>query len=230
MEIHGRNIELVIFDLGGTTMEDKGQVPDAFSTVLQSHGIEITDESLRTVRGASKREVIRRFVESNRSGSEAQIRAESDEIFDEFRARLADNLTKGSISAVPGAEDTFERLHSLGIKVAINTGFDRAITGMILGALRWDTSLVDAVACGDDVARGRPAPYLIFHAMESADVASVHRVACVGDTALDLQAGWNAGVRWNIGVLSGAHDREQLERVPHTHLLDSVALLPVLWE
>lgn len=228
--MHRGDIELVIFDLGGTTMEDKGQVPEAFSTVLRSRGIEVTDELLRTVRGASKREVIRRFVESNHPGSEAQIQAESGEIFDEFRARLADNLKNSSISAVPGAEDTFERLHRLGIKVAINTGFDRAITGIILGALGWDTSLVDAVACGDDVARGRPAPYLIFHAMESADVACVHRVACVGDTTLDLQAGWNAGVRWNIGVLSGAHDRERLERVPHTHLLDSVAFLPALWE
>jgi len=59
-------------------------------------------------------------------------------------------------------------------------------------------------------------------------VTRVHRVASVGDTALDLQAGYNAGVRWNVGVLSGAHDRRALESVPHTHLLPSVAELPGL--
>jgi len=65
----------------------------------------------------------------------------------------------------------------------------------------------DAAVCGDDVAQGRPAPYLIFRAMESASARNVHRVANVGDTALDLLAGHNAGVRWNVGVgvLPGAH-------------------------
>jgi beta-phosphoglucomutase-like phosphatase (HAD superfamily) len=48
------DIELVIFDLAGTTIEDTGQVPEAFTTVLRSHEIEITDEALRAVRGASK--------------------------------------------------------------------------------------------------------------------------------------------------------------------------------
>ena len=83
--------------------------------------------------------------------------------------------------------------------------------------------------CGDDVAEGRPAPYLIFRAMEATGVSSVHRVANVGDTILDLRAGHNAGVRWNVGVLTGAHQRQLLESVPHTHLLPSVAELPSLW-
>jgi phosphoglycolate phosphatase-like HAD superfamily hydrolase len=51
----------------------------------------------------------------------------------------------------------------------------------------------------------------------------------VGDTALDLQAGFNAGVGWNIGVLSGAHDRETLAAAPHTHLIASVAALESVW-
>jgi phosphoglycolate phosphatase-like HAD superfamily hydrolase len=50
----------------------------------------------------------------------------------------------------------------------------------------------------------------------------------IGDTALDLQAGTNAGAGWVIGVLSGAHDAEMLGRTPHTHLLPSIAELPGL--
>jgi phosphoglycolate phosphatase-like HAD superfamily hydrolase len=52
-------------------------------------------------------------------------------------------------------------------------------------------------------------------------------VAVTSDT-LDLQAGRNAGVRFNIGVLCGAHDRDVLAAEPHTHLLASVADLPAL--
>ena len=85
---------------------------------------------------------------------------------------------------------------------------------------------MDAVVCGDDVAEGRPAPYMIFRAMELTRTASVHHVANVGDTTLDLLAGHHAGVRWNIGVLSGAHDAARLAGAPHTHLAASVAVLP----
>jgi len=71
---------------------------------------------------------------------------------------------------------------------------------------------------------------LIFRAIEAAGETSVHQVALVDDTVLDLQAGWNAAVRWKIGVLSGAHTREQLEHAAHTHLLAGVGDLPALWE
>lgn len=225
-----KDIELVIFDLAGTTIEDTGQVPEAFTTVLRSHGIEITDESLRAVRGASKREAIRQFLERQSPGQDTDITARTERLFAEFRQHLATAYTRGGVNAVPGATDTFAELHRRGVKVALNTGFDRTITELVLHAVKWEKDTIDALVCGDDVPHGRPAPYLIFRAMEATGVISVHRVANVGDTVLDLQAGWNAGVRWNIGVLSGAHTKEQLERVEHTHLLPSVAMLPSLWE
>ena len=62
----------------------------------------------------------------------------------------------------------------------------------------------------------------------STGVTSVHEVMCVGDTVLDLEAGRNAGVRYAVGVLSGAHGKAQLEKAPHTHLIECVAQLPAL--
>jgi phosphonatase-like hydrolase len=225
-----KDIELVIFDMAGTTIEDTGQVPEAFTTVLHSHGIDITDEALRAVRGASKREAIRYFLEQQSTAGDLDLSARTEHIFAEFRQCLATIYADRGIRAIPGATDTFARLHQLGVKVALNTGFDRVITELILQAVGWEKDTVDAIVCGDDVQQGRPAPYLIFHAMEMAGVISVQRVANVGDTVLDLQAGRNAAVRWNIGVLSGAHSKEQMEREEHTHLLPSVATLLSLWE
>ena len=83
--------------------------------------------------------------------------------------------------------DPLAWLRERGIRVALDTGFDRATTELLLGALGWR------------------------------------------DTALDLQAGHNAGVRFNVGVLSGAHTRARLSAEPHTHLLATVADLPTLW-
>ena len=223
------NLELVIFDLGGTTIRDSGQVPEAFTATLQAAGFEVSSEELQQARGASKREVIRSFVERRYPAGSPEIQAQTARIFNAFRNNLARRFSHDGIQVLPGVAETFAWLHSRQVKIAINTGFDRAITTLILQTAGWDPAVVQAVVCGDDVAQGRPAPYLIFHAMENLCVTDVRRVAVVGDTVLDLQAGWNAGVRWNIGVWSGAHAREKLEQAPHTHLFAGVADLPAVW-
>jgi phosphonatase-like hydrolase len=218
-------VELVIFDMAGTTVEDRGEVPDAFAGALAEHGIEVSSEQLNTVRGSSKRQAVLRFIPE---GPEQLNRAAA--VYESFRERLSRRYQSEGVRAVAGAASTFQSLRERGIRVALNTGFDRETTALLLGALGWDGGVFDAVVCGDDVARGRPAPYLIFRAMEAAGAASVHGVANVGDTVSDLRAGYNAGVRWNVGVLSGAHGRAALESEPHTHLLPSVAELPSLWD
>ncbi|MEO7156586.1 MAG: HAD hydrolase-like protein, partial [Vicinamibacterales bacterium] len=106
---------------------------------------------------------------------------------------------------------------------ALTTGFDRDIATLLLTSLGWTRDAVDAVVCGDEVPRGRPAPDLIYVAMKLTMIEDLARVANVGDTTIDLESGARAGVRWNIGVLSGAHSRDALERAPHTSIIDSVA-------
>lgn len=217
-------LELVIFDLAGTTVEDRGEVPGAFTAALEEHGIEVTREQINGVRGASKRQALLHFVPP---GPEQKRLAEK--IYASFREELTRRYLSEGVRAIPGAAEVFGLLRERGVRIALNTGFDRETTELLLGALGWVDGIVDAVVCGDDVTQGRPAPYLIFRAMEAVGASDVHAVANVGDTVLDLQAGYNAGVRWNVGVLSGAHDRQSLEGVPHTHLVPSVAGLPGLW-
>lgn len=214
---------LVVFDMAGTTVQDRGEVPAAFTAALAQQGINVTAEQLNAVRGASKRQAVLNLVPE---GPDRLERAE--QAYAEFKRELAKRYSAG-VQAVPGAEKTFAWFRQCGVRIALNTGFDREITDLLLSALGWASGVVDAVACGDEVRRGRPAPQLIFRSMELTEMMSVHEVAVVGDTTLDLQAGYNAGVSWNIGVLSGAHSRKQLEQQPHTHLLDSVAELPGIW-
>ncbi len=114
-----------------------------------------------------------------------------------------------------------------GVRIALNTGFDREITTLLLRALGWQ-ALADAVVCGDDVARGRPAPDMILRAMALTSASDPQHVMNVGDTVLDLQAGCAVGVRWNVGVLTGAHSHDQMERAPHTHILNSISDIPRL--
>jgi phosphonatase-like hydrolase len=218
------DLKLVIFDLAGTTVKDSGQVADAFTAALAEHDIEITCEQLSSVRGSSKRQAVLRLIPDGPD----QTRL-AGLVYASFREHLIQRYGIEGVEPVDSAAAIFQWLRARGVRVALNTGFDRDITELLLKALHWGEAIVDALICGDEVRQGRPAPYLIFRAMEATGTTSVQQVANVGDTVLDLRAGHNAGVRWNIGVLSGAHDRQLLARMPHTHLLPSIAELRDLW-
>ena len=217
---------LVIFDMAGTTIEDRGQVPAAFAATLAAHGLTVTADDIMRVRGGSKRHAIRTLVAGSSAGIDhASAQDRADRIYDEFRTALADAYRSG-VTCVDGADTTIRRLKAAGCIVALTTGFDRDIATLLLASLGWTRDMIDVLICGDDVDNGRPAPDMILLAMRLTGVTDPAAVANVGDTTLDLESAARAGVRWNVGVLSGAHGRKALESAPHTHIVDSVAALP----
>jgi phosphonatase-like hydrolase len=218
-------IRLIVLDVGGTIIEDRGDVPATLQSAMGKHGITVTPAEISEWRGASKREIIRHFVERQTKPPAADREKLAVAIYQEFNARLGEIYQ--AVPPIAGAEAAIRSLRQSGYLLATTTGFDREITLPIFHRLGWEKYFV-AIICSDDVAQGRPAPFMLFHAMESARVNSVAEVMAVGDTPLDLQAGTNAGLRAVVGVLSGASRADLLQREPHTHILSSVANLPAL--
>ena len=221
-------IDLAVFDIAGTIIEDTGQVINAFAAAFRQHALLVTEAEVRTLHGASKREVFKRFIERQFGPEHPENTARVDRAYADFRAILETTYATEGVQAIAGAESTFRWLRDHGIKIALNTGFYRKVTEIILRTVGWHEGAVDSVICGDEVPSGRPAPFMIFRAMEATGVADVRRVMVVGDTPLDLLAGMNAGVRGVVGVLSGSHGIEGLGNVEHTHIVSSVAELPGL--
>lgn len=219
-------VKLVIFDIAGTIIEDHGEVVNAFSAALRNSGIPFSDEELKRWKGASKREVIRHFVEqSYAKGDERELVETTYRCFrDELRRAYEKQLRP-----IGGAAETFSWCRRHRIAMATTTGFYREISEMILEKTGW-RDVFQANISSSDVQRGRPAPDMIIRAMQDTGVKDPEQVVNVGDTPLDLQSGRNAGVRGVVGVLTGEHGREVLEIEPHTHILGSVADLPRLIE
>ena len=213
-------IDIVTFDLGGTTIRDTANVGAVFSSVLQQHGIVVADEALSVVRGASKRRVIEELAARTK-----QSGIDTEEIYRAFQERLLQAFAANGVQAIPGIEETFRNLRRLGITTALTTGFDRRVTEELLSRLRWK-GLVDCVVTADDVENGRPSPDMILHAMRRTGVTDPAAVAALGDTINDLNAAAAAHVGVAIGVLTGAHSRQQLESVPHTAILQDATELP----
>ena len=224
-----RKIKLVIFDIGGTIIQDNGEVIDAFSAALEGNGLRASRAELTELKGASKRAVITQFVErqwgKTAPGNEAKIA----KAYEDFKTRLENSFSNGGVKPIQGAAATFAWLKARGILCATTTGFYRSVTQRILDSAGWQDTFV-ANICSDDVKSGRPAPFMIFHAMEATGIADVREVLNVGDTRLDLQAGNRAGVLGVIGVLTGIHKEDRLRPESPSHLIPSVAELPSLIE
>ena len=208
---------LAVFDLAGTTIQDDGTVAAVFQEVLAAEDIRSTSEEITRVRGAAKREAFRQL---------AREPAQADRLYEHFIEGIRQRYTNSPPREVPGTSNTFAWLRQQSVKLALNTGFERETVRMLLSALGWGATVIDAVVCGDEVDAGRPAPAMILEAMRRTGISDPGEVMVVGDTILDLQAGSAAGAGWVIGVTSGAHDRARLLQAPHTHILPSVAEIP----
>ncbi|MFI6883155.1 phosphonatase-like hydrolase [Streptosporangium canum] len=219
-------IELAVLDIAGTTVEEHGAVYIALEEAVRAAGGHPTPADIRRWMGADKREAITALLSGEPGG--APERRTVDAVFADFRDRLDAAYADRPPAPLPGVPEALATLRAAGVKVALTTGFDRGVTDALLAQIGWRDGFLDAVVCVDDVAAGRPAPYMIFRAMEATGVRDVSRVLTAGDTVRDLEAGSNAGAGIVVGVLTGGLDATALGAARHTHLLPGVADIPGL--
>lgn len=223
-------IELAIFDLAGTTIADHNEVHQAFLSALRQNDIEVDPREIHAQLGSSKNETIRKLVIQAYGPDDKYNEERIHRAYQNFQEILEKIYMEQGVRPIDGVEETFHWLKARNIKIAATTAFYRKLTTIILKKLDWHEGMLDTKVCSDDVIQGRPAPYMIFKAMEQTGVRSVHRVIKIGNTPVDLLAGINAGIRAVIGVLSGVHTVESLGAVKHSYLIPSVADLPKLLE
>jgi phosphoglycolate phosphatase-like HAD superfamily hydrolase len=155
--------------MGGTIIEDHGEVPDSMKAALAKGGIAVSLAEIGDWRGASKRQMVRHFVEL-RTKPNADRERLIESVYRDFSARAS--KAYANVKPIAGAEDAFRTLRAKGFLLATNTGFDRNLADLILDRLDWKGHFTATVA-SDEVADGRPSPYMIFHAMEAARVERV---------------------------------------------------------
>lgn len=225
LEEYEVEVELVVLDMAGTTVADDGTVERAFERVAERLNIGATPEAreealeyVRVTMGQSKIEVFRAIT-----GDEVLAQAANAS----FESAYAEIVAEEGVSEIPGARATIEQLQAAGITVALTTGFARPTVDTILDALGWN-DLADIVLTPADAGRGRPHPDLPLTALLRTETTSVDAMIVVGDTASDMLSGCRAGAGLVVGVLTGAHDEEQLTDAGAEEVIDSIIELPEL--
>ncbi|HXB95646.1 MAG TPA: HAD family hydrolase [Puia sp.] len=225
------SIQLVVFDIAGTTVRDNGYVADAFIGAFRDFGIEMPLAEVKKVMGFRKIDAISILL-----GQFAPEYGEEDIFIDRIHTRFIDRMidfyrNDEDLAPLPHVEEVFAALHGKGIRIALNTGFNRSITDTILHRLRWDDRhpYIDKTICSDEVVHGRPYPDMINVLISDLGIDSSDRVLKVGDTEVDVEEGRNAACGMVVSVTTGAYTRAQLEASRPDFIIDDLReLLPII--
>ncbi len=202
----------VVFDWAGTLVDEGSAAPiEALAAVFSQEGIVVSETDLRSPMGRLKRDHIRDVLampDIQAQWMAARDRPPSlsdvDRLNDSLEAIMPD-IAVTRAKPLPKVLDALEELRRHGYKLGSTTGYTRRT----LDALRIAAAAlgveVDAAAASDEVAQGRPHPWMIYKAMEQLGVYPPSRVIKVGDTPMDIQEARNAGC-WAVGVVFGGNE------------------------
>lgn len=222
------NIDLMVCDMAGTTVQEGGLVYKILQKSMQDGGLEVSDEAMHPWHGAKKEAVIEYFARQN-GIPEHQLEDRILKIADVFTAAIDEAYfdEASTISHIDiSLSSYFHQLKTAGIKIALDTGYPPNIQEGLVKRLGFE-KMVDSYISSYDVSAGRPYPYMIHQLMERLQVENVKRVAKVGDSCRDIEMGRNAGCGLVVGVLSGADSADELMAAGADMVVDVITSLPV---
>ena len=254
------DVRAVIFDVSGTVLDFGCRGPvEAFKKLFARHGVTISTEEARGPMGTHKRDHIQmllddpaisaRWEAANGTRPDAPL---LDRLCAEFAPLLTQLLPQYS-ELIAGVPETIAELRRRQIKIGSTTGFESGMIREVIPQAERAGFTPEVWVCPDHVGKGRPAPWMMFHAARQMEVYPLHTFVKVGDTPADIAEGHAAGA-WVVSVvLSGnevGHSETELDRMdpaererkilsahaklsagrPH-YLIDTVAdLMPVIAE
>jgi len=210
---------MVVFDMAGTTVDENNVVYKTLQAAIVNAGIQVTlDDVLLHGAGKEKLQAIKDVLVS--LGHETTL---AQEIYHYFIVELENAYLNLEVTPCPNAETVFALLKKQEIKVVLNTGYNRATATGLLSKLNWiEGKDIDLLVTASDVANNRPAPDMIDYAIKHFAIADPTTVIKVGDSAIDIEEGKNAGCGKTFGVTTGAQTREQIQVADTTAVVDDL--------
>ena len=229
-------IELIVFDMAGTTVQDRHEVEMCFLEAASLTGLAVTPERVLALQGYSKIYVFELLWTEMIGENHPDLIEFVNNSYRTFCEILENHYLKNDIYPTEGCLEIFDYLKSKNIKIALTTGFYRKVTNIILGKLGWleglnsqyvgnKNTIIQVSIASDEVLKGRPEPFMIQKAMKLLNVHSSCSVINIGDTPSDLKSGIRAGCRMSLGVTNGTHIRSQLSIHRNDGLLSNISEL-----
>lgn len=218
------NIQLVVFDMAGTVVNEDNVVYKTLQKAINKYGYELDLHFvLEHGAGKEKHQAIKDIL--SKAGFD-EIDERSEVIFENFKKFLKEAYDSLEVTSFDGVEELLAHFWDTDMKIALNTGYDTTTAKKLLRKMNWKKGVhYDALITADDVVNGRPHPDMIFRAMEILMVSDASKVLKAGDSIIDIEEGKNANCGITVGVTTGAHTRAQLASAKPTYVLDSLSEL-----
>ena len=229
-------IELIVFDMAGTTVQDRHEVEMCFLEAASHTGLAVTPERVLALQGYSKIYVFELLWTEMIGENHTDLKEFVNNSYQTFCEILENHYLTHDIYPTEGCLETFDYLKDKNVKIALTTGFYRKVTNIILGKLGWleglnsqylgnQNTIIQVSIASDEVSKGRPEPFMIQKAMKLLNVHDSSSVINIGDTPSDLKSGIRAGCRMSLGVTNGTHKRSQLSIHRNDGLLSKISEL-----
>ncbi len=218
-----QTFKMVVFDMAGTTVNEDNVVYKTLQHSINAHGIAVElKEVLEYGAGKEKLKAIQDIAVLHGHKDPAFAQA----VYNDFKPALKTAYKDLKVSAFYGVEDVLEILRAHNVQIVLNTGYDKKTAQGLIKKLGWSISKeFDLLVTADDVENSRPAPDMIFFAMQQLNITNAAQVVKIGDSAVDIEEGKNAGCGLSIGITTGAQTRDQLAAAKPDHILDHIAQL-----
>jgi len=222
------SVNLVVFDMAGTTIDEDNVVYKTLQQSIELAGYPCSlEEVLAEGAGREKYQAIQQILQVFHHLEDDSI---CRTIFADFVIRLSAAYQHLQVQPMPGALELMHLLRHKNIKVVLNTGYNVTTAQTLLHKLGWKESVdYDALITASDVSNSRPAPDMIQLAFQKFQLTNGNETIKVGDSIIDIEEGRNAGCRLCIGITTGAHTREQLQTAQPDAIIDNLLqIIPLL--
>lgn len=219
--------EMVVFDMAGTTVDEQNLVYKLLHQTLVDDGYDCSLDMVLAIGAGKEKKAALQDILIELGVFAPQLTAAS--LHSLFKDRLKEAYLQAPILPMPGAEMVFAQLTQMGLKVVLNTGYDRATAEQLLHRLGWVIGeQINGLITASDVTKSRPAPDMIELAMQQFGIDQSANVVKVGDSIIDIEEGKNAGCGLTIGITTGAHDAHMLQLAEPNHIIHQLSELILL--
>ena len=207
--------DLLVFDWDGTLVDSIGSIVGCTQVALRQVGAEpVPAATIRRAIGLGIREMV-----------DALVPGCDDDLFERICVAYREHWFGGYGAAhqpFGGAAEVLAELNEAGYLLGVATAKGRR--GLDSELERTGLDLHIHASRTVDEAPPKPHPAMLEGLIDELG-AMPERTLMIGDTAHDLKMAASAGTA-GLGVLSGSHERAELERATPLALLDSVRDLP----
>tara|TARA_R110002096_G_scaffold168798_4_gene340023 strand:+ start:7028 stop:7672 length:645 start_codon:yes stop_codon:yes gene_type:complete len=203
--------DLIVFDWDGTLANSIDWIVDCIVQVSEELNLPVpSQQACKDVIGLSLSEAMLQLFPT-------LTKTQKDEMVASYRIKyIAKPITTEDLflNTLP----VLTELQRMGKTLAVATGkgqqgLDRALDGTGI------RSFFHQLRCADTM-RSKPSPHMLVDIMQATN-HSADKTLMIGDSTLDLMMANNAGVA-SIGVTTGAHSRDTLEKHAPLRCLDNL--------